>query len=90
MFISVIKSIVYILVNQVAVELERSRTWYWKSRIYNIYYRMGTLSVLRLPQGFLASNDACIPRYENFIKDMAHNVTVVDDTCLCDHNIREA
>ena len=45
---------------------------------------------LRLPQGFLASNDAYTSCYDNVTKDVLCKVKMVDDTCLYDHNIEEA
>ena len=45
---------------------------------------------LRLPQGFLASNDTDTYCYDNVIKNKPRKVEITDDTCLFDHNIEEA
>ena len=45
---------------------------------------------LRLPQGFLASNDTYTSCYDNVTKDVLCKVKMVDDTCLYDYNIEKA
>ena len=45
---------------------------------------------LRMPQGYLASDDANIHRYEEIRKDIPCKVNVVDDNLLFDKNIEDA
>ena len=50
----------------------------------------GRFMYLRMPQGYLASGDAYIRRYDEVIKDITRKIKLVDDTLLYDTNFKEA
>ena len=52
--------------------------------------KWGRFMYLRMPQGYLASGDAYICRYDKIIKDTTCKVKIVDDTLLYDSSIKGA